>query len=281
MNPAVLEQQYQSLQRDLASGQIDAAAFTAALDRLGFHDSQGRYWQIGAQSGAWYYYDLQTAIWIQANPSTTRPRGGRLSAKSILITNLAAALLLVWLVWPVEGAPVPYQLGDSPLPTPTLATLLDTTGASSNSTLSGTLTDLSSGRPGAGIEVVVGEAVARTDENGNFALSGLEAGTYVVSPRLEGQGTPAQGPLFVNLDGQSQAIVNLAYYSQAQPLPTDTPQAGVSNVPAPLPTPPPAATPPALPTAGGPGMPQHQPLMLVGLGLVLMALGSILLKTPW
>ncbi|MBE7555619.1 MAG: carboxypeptidase regulatory-like domain-containing protein [Anaerolineales bacterium] len=281
MNPAVLKRQYQSLQRELASGQIDAAAFTAALDRLGFYDSQGRYWQIGAQSGAWYFYDPQSANWIQADPSVAGPKRGGLSARSILITNLVAALLLVWLVWPVEGAPALYQLGDSPLPTPTLATLLDTTGASSNGTISGTLTDLSSGRPGAGIEVVVGEAVARTDENGNFALSGLEAGTYVVSPRLEDQGTPAQGPLFVNLDGQSQAIVNLAYYSQAQPLPTDTPQAVLNTVPTPLPTPLPAATPPALPNAGGPGIPQHQPLVFMGLGLVLMALGSILLKTPW
>jgi hypothetical protein len=279
MNPAVLEQQYQALQRDLASGQIDAAAFTAALDRLGFHDSQGRYWQIGAQSGAWYYYDSQTGSWQQADPPISRRKRGALSARSILITNLAAALLLVWLVWPVGGAPLANRQLASPSPTPTIATLLDVTGASSKSTISGTLTDLTNGRPGAGIEVAVGETVARTDENGQFALSGLEAGTYVVSPRLEGQGTPAQGPLFINLDGQSQAIVNLAYYSQAQPLPTDTPQAALSNVP--LPTPPPAATPLALPTAGAPGVPHHQPLIVVGLGLVLMAIGSLLLRTPW
>src|SRR5512134_2099185 len=60
------EQQYQILRRDLAAGRIDKTTFIAAVDELGFRDSWGRYWNIGSETGRWYYYDGQN--WQPANP---------------------------------------------------------------------------------------------------------------------------------------------------------------------------------------------------------------------
>lgn len=66
MNIQTREQHYQILRRDFQAGKINQAAFTAAVDELGFQDSWGRYWLLGAQSGAWYYYDGQD--WQLADP---------------------------------------------------------------------------------------------------------------------------------------------------------------------------------------------------------------------
>ena len=60
------EQQYQMLRRDLAAGRIDQTAFIAAVDKLGFQDRWGRYWNIGSETGRWYYYDGQN--WQPADP---------------------------------------------------------------------------------------------------------------------------------------------------------------------------------------------------------------------
>lgn len=60
------EQQFQTLRQAFAAGQIDEAAFTAAVDQLGFQDGWGRYWAIGSHSGDWYYFDGQQ--WRQAAP---------------------------------------------------------------------------------------------------------------------------------------------------------------------------------------------------------------------
>ncbi|MBE7551471.1 MAG: PD40 domain-containing protein [Anaerolineales bacterium] len=65
-NIAELEDRYQRLYGDFQAGKIDEAVFIAEVDKLQFQDSRGRYWMMGAQSGAWHYYDGQT--WHQADP---------------------------------------------------------------------------------------------------------------------------------------------------------------------------------------------------------------------
>lgn len=65
-NIAELEDRYQRLFGDFQAGKIDEAVFIAEVDRLQFQDSRGRYWMMGAQSGAWHYYDGQS--WHQADP---------------------------------------------------------------------------------------------------------------------------------------------------------------------------------------------------------------------
>ncbi len=61
-----LEHRYQLLLSDFQAGRIDEAMFTSKVDQLQFQDTWGRYWMIGAQTGAWHYYDGQT--WHQAEP---------------------------------------------------------------------------------------------------------------------------------------------------------------------------------------------------------------------
>ncbi len=61
-----LERHYQTLLSDYQADKIDEATFIAEVDQLQFQDEWGRYWMIGAQSGAWHYYDGQA--WHQADP---------------------------------------------------------------------------------------------------------------------------------------------------------------------------------------------------------------------
>jgi hypothetical protein len=106
----------------------------------------------------------------------------------------------------------------------------------------------------------------RTDTDGSYSITGLPAGAYTVLPELRGQGVPAQGPIFVSVDGQNSVTVDLAYYSQSQPPPpTDTPQPPVTL----------AEPPAALPASGAPG---QQPLLLIGLGVLLFAAGGFWMK---
>lgn len=65
-NIAELERRYQALLGDYRSGVIDESTFSAEVDSLQFQDDLGRYWMIGAQTGAWHYFDGQT--WRQADP---------------------------------------------------------------------------------------------------------------------------------------------------------------------------------------------------------------------
>jgi hypothetical protein len=66
-NIGELEQRYQILFGDYQAGKIDEATFIAEVDRLQFRDDWGRYWMLGAQTGAWHYYDGHT--WHQASPA--------------------------------------------------------------------------------------------------------------------------------------------------------------------------------------------------------------------
>ena len=61
-----LERRYQKLVNDYQAGKIDESAFVEEVDTLKIQDDMGRYWMIGAQTGAWHYYDGQA--WHQADP---------------------------------------------------------------------------------------------------------------------------------------------------------------------------------------------------------------------
>jgi len=61
-----LEHRYQVVYSDFQTGKLDEATFILEVDKLQFQDNRGRYWMMGAQSGAWHYYDGQS--WHQAEP---------------------------------------------------------------------------------------------------------------------------------------------------------------------------------------------------------------------
>lgn len=312
MNISTREQQYEQLRQAWLAGQIDEAAFTAAVDGLGFQDAQGCRWMMGVETGRWYYFEGQS--WQAANPQPlpvapateqygpAMPRFNLLAllarpAKALLAVGLALIFILA-LVWPVGNARTLNGPQLAPSPRPPLGggngddddsgsgSGSDTTRSSS---IQGKLLDVSTGQSGAGIEISVNGSLVRTDTDGSYSITGLPAGNYSVQPQLMGQGIPIQGPVFVNLDGHSSVIVDLTYTSQSAPQPTDTPlpiaiPAAVGlNPAAPAANPPiapatvqavQATPPPALPSSGG-DISQRPPLLLA-LGLIVAFMGGLL-----
>ncbi len=95
----------------------------------------------------------------------------------------------------------------------------------------GQVIDLSTGQPGQGLEVKINQSIVRTDNQGQYSLTGLKAGTYTVEPQLSGQAAAAQEPVVIHLAEQETVTLDLNYYSQPRPTPTPT------NTPMPTPTP--------------------------------------------
>ncbi|NSW53703.1 MAG: hypothetical protein HPY85_14475 [Anaerolineae bacterium] len=56
-------QRYVRLKEKYNRGEIDADAFEEQVNRMVYKDNLGRYWQIGVESGKWYYYDGEK--WVQ------------------------------------------------------------------------------------------------------------------------------------------------------------------------------------------------------------------------
>jgi hypothetical protein len=137
-----------------------------------------------------------------------------------------------------------------------------------HSAIFGNIVDLSTDKPGAGLNVSVNGAIVRSDTAGNYSITGLSGGEYEVALALQGEGVPAHGPIFVKLDGRNPANVDLAYYTQAPPPPTDTPQppAAISAEP-----------PPNLPDSGAPRS-SARPLIITVLGLSLVMAGGFMYK---
>ena len=183
-------------------------------------------------------------------------------ARWILIASAALALLALSVGCSLPFSKLPFIPSSSSTPG-------GETPDSTQSVISGTVTDMSTGRPQAGIAVSVsGFPPVHTDGQGRYAVAGLPAGQYSLSLKLGDQEVSAQGPVFVNVDGQNSVTVDLAYYGQPQPLPTDTPLPAVT----------PAATPlPRLPVSGTPF--GYGPLVVLGLGLLLILVGGLLRAT--
>jgi hypothetical protein len=113
--------------------------------------------------------------------------------------------------------------------------------------------DLTTGAPAPGIAVAIGDVTVTSDANGNYDRW-LPPGSYVVTLMLAaGQGTPAQGPITVDLAPDATVVQHLAFRSPAAVSPTTA--ATVTPVPPAGGSLPAAGTAPqTLPrTGGGPG----------------------------
>ncbi len=297
-----LEQRYRALLADYRAGRIDRAAFVAAADDLHFRDARGRCWAIGLESGEWYCHDGQTwqpgdpaaderpalpdrepPAWPGTSPASLRMFGVVATpAKSLLAAGVIFVLVLAVLALPVGGAPPDSGPAAQPSPRPPLGESSVGGGGhgggggdgsdAGQGAIVGTVTDRSSGGPAAGVLVSVsGYPPVSTDKDGRFSVSNLPAGQYTVELALSGQGQASQGPVFVSLGGQNRVTVDLTYSSQPQLLPTDTPQAAAAAAPPPATV---AAPPREMPSSGAPAGPG--PLIIAGLGLVLVLVGGVL-----
>jgi len=299
---AALEQRYRALLADYRAGRSDRATFVAAADDLHFRDADGRCWAIGLESGEWYCHDGQTwqpgdptagerpavpdqepPAWPGTSPASLRMLGlVATPAKSLLAAGVIFMLVLAVLALPAGGAPPASGPDAQPSPRPPISGASAGGGgrgggegdssSAGGGAIVGTVTDLSSGGPAAGVLVSVsGYPPVSTDKDGRYSVSNLPAGQYTVALALSGQGQASQGPVFVSLDGQNRVTIDMTYSSRPQQLPTDTPQAAAMAAPPPATV---AAPPRAMPSSGAPAGPE--PLIIAGLGLVLVLVGGAL-----
>lgn len=71
MNFQDAEKTHKDLRAQLDAGKLSDSTFEAEVGKLRMQDSQGRWWQIGAQTGEWYMYDGQR--WGKAKPPVPTP----------------------------------------------------------------------------------------------------------------------------------------------------------------------------------------------------------------
>lgn len=232
-------------------------------------------WAVSVQSGEWYIFD--GVAWQPANPpapaSTGRPAPWTI-IKSIIGFGMVCLIAVILLSWSAVIAP---SVASPPLePSPRPPVKEDKSGGGGNSVSSaigGVVTDLSTGRPGAGLEVSINGQIVRTDTDGSYSITGLAAGTYTTVLELKGQGTLAQEPLLIYVDGRTPATVDLGFYSQTPPTSTPLPTATATVTPTPAVIVPvsPTAAPVRLPPSGADL--RYRPWLISGLGLLLVGVG--------
>ena len=66
MNFQEAEKAYQDLRAQYSAGKLSNTDFEAEVSKLKVQDADGRWWQIGVQSGDWYVHDGQK--WTKSHP---------------------------------------------------------------------------------------------------------------------------------------------------------------------------------------------------------------------
>lgn len=280
------EQDYRRLLQDAQAGKISEEALAAALDKLQFQDEQGCRWIMGAQSETWYYHNGQS--WQTGNPhrfqkvvlleipAARQPKVSGFRRVGLALLSLIFLTLLPLFVLPMAGAAPSNLPSLAPSPRPPLSDGGKGGGSGVTGAIYGTLTDLSTNLPGAGIEISVNGQIVRTDTAGGYSITGLQAGNYTVTPELHGQGISAQTPVSVYVDGINSITVDLGYYSGTPPTPTPQPSATFTPTPRPAATISPQASPTAMPPSGG--VIEDRSVVVIGLGLLLVGWGWVLSK---
>jgi len=178
-----------------------------------------------------------------------------------LIIVIGVVIMLGLLFTLTSRPPIVTDAAAITPPPRTLETQTSTPEADSKSeqggphgTIMGQVIDLSTAKPGAGLEIDISGRIVRADGEGRYSLTGLEPGIYVLtlSP-MEGL-TPAQDSWEVFVPDQGTVNLNLDYYSQAIPTPTPT-------IPPPAALPPTPTAPPPQAAATSRPMPTPRPLL--------------------
>jgi hypothetical protein len=179
------------------------------------------------------------------------------------------------------AAPSPVRM--APSPRPALVPLKGSSDAVLMGHITGTVIDLNSGAPSAGVAVRVGGALVWSDVNGNYD-HWLPVGTYTVTLALaDGQGTPAQDVMSVPVLADVATVQHLNFRSpQAAPAAPTAAAAKPAAVQPAVPTPTAVAT--AAPVAAGGVMPKRLPVtsesgsaawLWLTFGMALLLLGGL------
>jgi len=206
------------------------------------------------------------------------------------IGSTLAACGIVMLLFGVSALPAlgaaPSPVRMAPSPRPALAREKGSSDTVLMGHITGTVIDLTSGAPSAGVGVLVGGALVWSDANGNYD-HWLPVGTYTVTLELaNGQGTPAQDVLNVAVLADVVTVQHLNFRSPQAA--TAVPTAAAK--PKPAAAQPVVATPTAVatsvPAAGGAPavMPKRLPVtsesgsaawLWLTFGVVLLLLGGL------
>ena len=128
----------------------------------------------------------------------------------------------------------------------------------------GTVIDLTTGAPTAGMTVRINDQTTITDSNGNYGIENVAPGTYSVELIVPAErGTSAQGVMPITLPEGETARQDLAFRSPAR-----APAPGPSGNAAPVPPP------SALPVTGA----SDDALWMGVLGMILLAGGVLLMR---
>lgn len=87
-----------------------------------------------------------------------------------------------------------------------------------NGDITGTVIDLSTGLPGAGLTVQINDIPIRTDASGRFSLTDIADGDYWVSLNIPAEFTPAQPGQTVTIANRNKVDLTLGYYSITPPV---------------------------------------------------------------
>ena len=151
------------------------------------------------------------------------------------IGSTLAACGIVMLLFGMSALPAlgaaPSSVRMAPSPRPALAPVNGPSDTVLMGHITGTIIDLSSGAPSAGVAVSVGGTMVWSDANGNYD-HWLPVGTYTVTLALaDGQGTPAQDVLSVPVLADAVTVQHLGFRDK-QPAPA-APAAAVQPAAAP------------------------------------------------
>jgi carboxypeptidase family protein len=147
--------------------------------------------------------------------------------------------------------------------------------------ITGTVIDLNSGAPAAGVAVNVGGVTVRSDANGNYD-HWLPVGTYTVTLALaDGQGAPAQDTLRVPVLANMATVQHLNFHGQLPAPVAPTAAAAARPVAAPTAV---AGSAPAAGVDAPAGMPKRLPVtsesgtaawLWLAFGMVLLLAGGL------
>jgi hypothetical protein len=114
MNFQDAEKTYGDLKAQHDAGKLSDSTFEAEVGKLRMQDTQGRWWQIGVQTGEWYMHDGQK--WNKAKPPIPSASSGEQAPVPEITAVIPRPGAKPKAAAPVQAEPAPKKNGGSMLP---------------------------------------------------------------------------------------------------------------------------------------------------------------------